>query len=112
MKYKHFILAAILSISSFYSFADTYPRNYAIDILHYAFELKLSDNTDEIIGQTTISILIKTADVKQIRLDLINQTEQRLQKGMVVSSVSYNNNKVSFTHKNDALIIQLPSAAT
>ena len=112
MKYKHFILAVILSISSLYSFADTYPRNYAIDILHYAFELKLSDNTDEIIGKTTISILIKTADVKQIRLDLINQTEQRLQKGMVVSSVSYNDTKLIFTHKNDALIIQLPSAAT
>ena len=111
MKYKHFILTVILSISSLYSFADTYPRNYAIDILHYAFELKLSDNTDQIIGKTTISILIKTADVKQIRLDLINQTEQRLQKGMVVSAVSYNDSKVNYTHTNDALVIQLPAAA-
>ncbi|MEI8097773.1 MAG: hypothetical protein WCG74_03015, partial [Sediminibacterium sp.] len=112
MKIKHFILAIILSSSSLYSFADTYPKNYAIDILHYAFELKLSDNTDVIIGKTTISVLIKTANVKQIRLDLINQTEQRLQKGMVVSSVSYNDNKVNFTHNNDALVIQLPIAAT
>lgn len=112
MKLKHLILSLILSISSLYSFADTYPRNYAVDILHYAFELKLSDNTDEIIGKTTISVLIKANDVKQIRLDLVNQTEQRMQKGMIVSSVSYNETALSFTHKNDALIIQLPSAAT
>ncbi len=112
MKYKQIILAVILSISSFYCFADSYPKNYSIDILHYVFELKLSDNTDEIIGKTTISVLIKTNDVTQIRLDLINQTEQRLQKGMIVVSVSYNETNVNFTHINDALIIQLPSAAT
>jgi aminopeptidase N len=67
----------------------------------------LSDNTDEILGKASISVLFKTNDVKQIRLDLINTNGKYLQKGMVVESVSYNNTKASFSHKNDALIIQL-----
>lgn len=107
MKYKYFVLTTILSVLAIFCRADNYPRNYSIDILHYLFELKLSDNTDEIIGKTSISVLFKTNDVKQIRLDLINANGKYLQKGMVVESVSYNNTNAGFTHKNDALIIQL-----
>ena len=107
MKYKHVALTTILSVLAIFCRADNYPRNYSIDILHYLFELKLSDNTDEILGKASIAVLFKTNDVKQIRLDLINTNGKYLQKGMVVESVSYNNTKASFSHKNDALIIQL-----
>ncbi len=107
MGYKKFVLVALLSISINYCFADKYPRNYSVDIIHYIFELKLSDNTDEIFGKATIRILFKKADIKQIRLDLINRTELRLRKGMVVESITYNNIKVEFTHQNDELFIQL-----
>ncbi len=107
MKYKHITLTTILSVLAIFCHADNYPRNYSIDILHYLFELKLSDNTDEIFGKASISVLFKTNDVKQIRLDLINTNGKYLQKGMVVESVSYNNTKASFSHKNDALMIQL-----
>lgn len=109
MNYKFLLAFFLISVSSMYCFADSYPRNYSVDILHYAFELKLSDNTDEIIGKTTLSILFKSNEVKQVRLDLTNQTAQRLQKGMVVEFVTCNNAKVNFTHKNDALIILLSS---
>lgn len=112
MKLKHLILSLMLSICSPHSYADTYPRNYALDIQHYVFELKLSDQSDEIFGKATISFLIKSNDVKQLRLDLVNQTEQRMQKGMLVTAVSYQGASLNFTHKNDALIIQLPAAAT
>ena len=107
MKYKYFALTTILSVLVIFCRADNYPRNYSIDILHYLFELKLSDNTDEIFGKASIAVLFKTNDVKQIRLDLINTNGKYLQKGMVVESVSYNNTNASFSHKNDALIIQL-----
>ena len=110
MKYKQFILAFFFSVVATYSFADTYPRNYSLDVLHYVFELKLSDKTDEIIGTTSITILFKTNDTKQIRLDFINKTEQRLDKGMIVESVTYNNTKAGFIHKSDVLLIQLPSS--
>jgi hypothetical protein len=59
MKYKKFILATLYSLFICNCFADNYPRNYSIDIIHYAFEIKLSDNTDEIFGKATIQILFK-----------------------------------------------------
>jgi len=111
MKYKYFALTTILSFLVSFCRADNYPRNYSIDILHYLFELKLSDNTDEIMGKASIAVLFKTNDVKQIRLDLINKNGKYLQKGMVVESVSYNNTKADFTHTNDALVIQLSAKA-
>jgi aminopeptidase N len=111
MKYRKFILVTLYSLFIFNCFADNYPRNYSIDIIHYAFELKLSDNTDEIFGKATIQILSKTNDIRQIRLDLVNKTTERSDKGMVVESVMYNNIKVAFTHQHDALFIQLGSPA-
>ena len=87
--------------------ADKYPFNYNIDILHYKFELVLSDATDEIRGTTSITILFKKNDIKQFRLDLANKTVERKNKGMEIESVMLNGEAVSFTHKNDALFIQL-----
>ena len=57
--------------------ADSYPINKNIDIKHYAFELSLSDNNDEIIGTTKITITFKQAGVENFRLDLINKTLDR-----------------------------------
>jgi aminopeptidase N len=87
MKVPKIIFAALCSLIIHPCFADDYPRNYAIDIIHYAFELKLSDDTDEISGKATIRILFKTSESRQIRLDLINKTAERSGKGMLVESV-------------------------
>jgi aminopeptidase N len=111
MKSKHILLSAILVLFfAQYSYADTYPRNYSIDILHYAFDLQFSDNTDEMLGKASITIQFKKSDVKQVRLDLINASEKWKGKGMSVQSVTYNNQSVSYTHRNDALLIELPTA--
>ena len=107
MIYRKIALPLFLSLISLTSFADKYPRNYSIDIIHYSFELTLSDNTDEIIGRTTISLQFKTTDVKQLRFDLANKTDKRIGKGMVVESVMFNNMPLEFTHENDALFIKL-----
>jgi aminopeptidase N len=111
VKHKIFIFTTLLNFVICTCFADNYPRNYSIDIIHYAFDLKLSDNTDEILGKATIQVLFKTNDIRQIRLDLVNKTAERSGKGMVVESVMYNNVKVAFTHEQDALFIQLGAAA-
>ena len=68
MKYKYVALTTILSVLAIFCRADNYPRNYSIDVLHYLFELKLSDNTDEILGKASIAVLFKTNDVKQSQL--------------------------------------------
>ncbi len=105
-------LFAIIILSYTNSFADSYPRNYSIDILHYAFNLGFSDNNDEMLGKASITMQFKKNDVKQIRLDLINQSEKWKGKGMSVQSVTYKNQPLSFTHKNDELLIQLAKTPT
>ncbi len=107
MKIKHYFLFIVLLLSARNIFADNYPRNYSIDIIHYSFKLNLFDNTDEIIGSAFISILFKKNDIKQVRLDLINKSEQRQGMGMSVESVTCNNQSIPYTHTRDELIIQV-----
>jgi aminopeptidase N len=110
MKLKSLLIAALLITSINYAHADGYPRNYAIDIIHYAFNLTFSDQTDEMKGIASITLQCKQKDVKQIRLDLINQSDKWKGKGMSVQSVSINEKALKFTHKNDELLIQLEAA--
>lgn len=91
------------------SYADNYPRNYSVDIIHYAFELSLSDQSDEIFGKASIIVLFKQNGVKQIRLDLVNKTILRKDKGMSIESITIGNEPVVYTHNNDEVFIQLPS---
>jgi len=106
-----FTIAALILIPTITK-ADSYPINKNIDIKHYAFELSLSDNNDEIIGTTKITITFKQAGVENFRLDLINKTLDRKDKGMLVDGVSIDNIAIGYTHQNDALIINLPKAST
>lgn len=110
MKRKSFLFFFLLLLTVMNGYADTYPRNYNIDILHYAFDLQFSDNTDEINGKASISFVCKKADIKQLRLDLVNIADKWKGKGMTVQEVSYQNQTLSFTHKNDELLIQLAAA--
>jgi hypothetical protein len=50
---------------STFVYADKYPKNHTIDIIHYKFELSLSDFSDEIIGTASLRILFKTDDSKK-----------------------------------------------
>ncbi len=88
--------------------ADNYPFNKYIDIKHYIFQLSLSDNNDEIIGTTQITVNFKQSGIQNFRLDLINKSTEKKNKGMLVDGVSIFNNSVRYTHENDALIIFLP----
>jgi aminopeptidase N len=110
MKLKSLLIAALLITSINYAHADGYPRNYAIDIIHYAFNLTFSDQTDEMKGIASITLQCKQKDVKQIRLDLINQADKWKGKGMSVQSVSLYNKALNFTHHNDELLIQLDAS--
>ena len=55
--------AATLFLCPVITKADTYPINKNIDVKHYAFELSLSDNNDEIIGVANITITFKQAGI-------------------------------------------------
>ncbi|MFH5834102.1 hypothetical protein [Halalkalibaculum sp. DA384] len=92
-------------------FADDYPKNHDIDIQHYAFALTLSDQSDEIKGEATVTVSFKKDDLQQMRLDLINRTSARDGRGMVVESVTSGGKTLQFTHENDALVIQFAEPA-
>ena len=92
--------------------ADTYPINKNIDIKHYVFNLSLSDADNEITGTTLVTINFKEAGMQNFRLDFINKTSARQNKGMVVDAVTSSNAAVNYTHQNDALIISLPAPST
>jgi aminopeptidase N len=112
MRSKYCLILLFVCFFSNKSFADTYPRNYAIDVLHYRFEVAVNDNNNEIIGKASISIQFKKSNIKQFRLDLMNQTEKRKGKGMLVQSISSNHQTLNFTHVGDSLMIQLAKPST
>ena len=87
------------------TWADTYPRQTSVDVQHYVFSLTLSDDTDEIVGETVVTVRLVRPDVKELSLDLASPASG---KGMTVMSVSSSSLDVPFTHKADWLNITLP----
>ena len=106
MKFKIYLYTIVLTVISLSAWADNYPRNYNVDIIHYNFKIQLSDKTDEIIGTTKVNLVFKKENIKDFRLDLVNiDKNSTLKKGMEVESVLLNGVPVSFTHQENNLHI-------
>jgi len=103
---------ALFFVLPLLSKADTYPINKNIDVKHYVFNLSLSDADNEITGATLVTINFKEAGMQNFRLDFINKTSARQNKGMVVDAVTSSNATLNYTHQNDELIISLPTPST
>jgi aminopeptidase N len=110
-KLTKYFFNIILSTLPLFAWADQYPINNNIDIKHYSFQLHLTDSNDEIIGITQVTVNFKQAGMQNFRLDLINKSSEKKDKGMVVEGVSISNATVKYTHENDALIIYLPKSS-
>ena len=109
---RSFYLQVLLLLLPLLGWADIYPVNKNIDIQHYKFALSLSDSADVIYGTAQITILFKKAGMQNFRLDLINKTAARKEKGMVIDAIKVNNASVAYTHQNDEVIISLPKPST
>lgn len=81
-----------------HDYTDSYPRNHAIDIVGYVFELTLSDDTDAIQGRTTVDARFDEPGQDQLRLDLVDMT---------VTAVSWDGESLDWTHEDGALRIDL-----
>ena len=103
------LLLFVLILSCSFVFADSYPRNPNIDVLHYKFQLTLSDETDEIRGHAEIEIQFKVDDVSEFALDLIGQLHPDSTNGMTVTGITQNEQAVAFSHKNYRIHFQLRS---
>lgn len=90
-----------------FNFTDPYPKNPKVDALNYAFNIELSDNTDEIVCEVTVDVRYRGEGVEYLRLDLINASAALENKGMTVSAVTSGAEPVSYTHENDELMIKL-----
>ena len=86
---------------------DGYPKNWGIDMLHYAFALQLSDDTDVITGQATIEARYLEPEQSTLRLDLINQSVALEGKGMTVDRVHIGGEDLPFRHEDNQVFIEL-----
>ncbi len=104
------LLAASFSALAAASMADTYPRQPAVDALHYAFHLTLTDEADVIEGEAVIDLRFLRDGVTSVALDLVKAKDG---KGMTVSSVRWGEVPAAFEHLEDRLSIALtgPSRA-
>ena len=76
----YFFLFGLWMFSPFFVKADHYPINKNIDVIHYAFNLSLSDSTNEILGSTLVTVKFKEAGMQNLRLDFVNKTDLRQAK--------------------------------
>lgn len=90
-------------------FADTYPKDPRIDIINYAYKIKLSDATDKIEAEATVEARFLADGVTTLRLDLTNIGTDG--KGMTVSKVISEGKELNYTHQNNVLLITLPTAS-
>jgi len=104
-------LRLVLALSASLLFADTYPRQFGVDVQHYVFRVTLSDDNDEIAGETTVDLRFVKDGVAQFTLDLVSEkASEKGGKGMAVSEVSANGIALPYVHSADRLSITLPAA--
>jgi aminopeptidase N len=94
--------------------ADTYPRQPGVDVVHYVFRVALSDASDEITGEATVTVKFLRDLVGDLTLDL---TSPASGKGMTVQSVRRGgpidipgppSDAIMFTHADNRLRLVLP----
>src|SRR5262245_22577839 len=111
---RTWILIALALLPPMAAAADTYPRQPGIDALHYVFRLGLSDGSNEITGETTITVKFLRDGVADLTLDLASLSAG---KGMTVQSVRRGGSletpgpamdNLMFTHTDSRLRLVLP----
>jgi aminopeptidase N len=86
---------------------DTYPRQVGVNPQHYVFALTLSDSTDQIVGESTVTMAFTKDGLTTFFLDL---TTANNGKGMTVTAVtadSATGAPLRFTHARNHLNITL-----
>jgi aminopeptidase N len=87
--------------------ADTYPRQPGVDAIHYVFRLTVTDESNEITGESTATLRAVAPGVTDVFLDLASPAQG---KGMMVSAVTGSAGPLQYTHTADRLRVGLPAA--
>lgn len=94
--------------------ADTYPRQSGIDVIHYVFRLGLTDASNEISGETTITVRYLRDGVADLTLDLASpaggrgMTVQSVRKGGPIDTPGPADDNIVFMHADNRLRLVLP----
>jgi len=88
--------------------ADTYPRQPAVDVLHYRFALALDDAKDELSGTAAIDVRFVRDGATSLWLDLVG-VDAATGRGMRVESVTSGGDAVPFVHEGDRLTLRIAS---
>ena len=79
-----------------------------MDAEHYVFRLTLlTTDSNEIEGEATVRLRMTANGVKDALLDLTSATPDG--KGMTVTRVTSNGQRVRFTHEHDRVRLPLPA---
>src|SRR5436309_14782989 len=92
----------------FFSFAARAQSSHGstsdvVDVLHYRFEIELSNQSDAITGKATITVKF-LAPVSEIKFDLVSLQEE---KGMIAFEVTEAGKQLKTNQADDVLSIQL-----
>jgi aminopeptidase N len=82
-------------------------RAQTIDVQHYKYEIELSDNSDAINGKAFITTKF-LADAPIVKFDLVSGEDEQ---GMYVFQVMENSRLLTFTHRNNEVVINLGKPA-
>lgn len=91
------------------TYSQPFIYNPAVDVQHYDFNVKVTDDNDSLMGKALITVKF-LQHTNTVVFDLISLTAEG--KGMVVTGVKENNSPVVFTHQNDQLIIDVSPAGS
>ena len=95
---KGLVLVFVFLVS--HTFAQT--TFTGVDVQHYSFAITLNDNNDTIKGQAAITIKF-LQDVSPVQVNLVKKNSKS--KGMLVSSVTENGKRLSFSQDSDVVNI-------
>jgi aminopeptidase N len=104
-------LALLLAVTGPLASADVYPRQPGLDVVHYAFRLTLSDETDAITGEATIEVQVRSDGVSALALDLAQPKPNAPERGMSVDDVAEAGASLRYEHANDRLLIHFARPA-
>lgn len=81
-----------------------------VDVLHYTFDLAVSDSSDVLRGVCRVQVRCTSPGVQTLALDLVALRPGG--KGMKVARVQVNDAAATFSHQNEQLAIALPAYRT
>lgn len=102
---KVILLILLAAVAKPFFAQDHQARFESIDVLHYDFEIELSDSSDVIRGVAHLQILLKK-ELNHFSLDLVNLNPEGL--GMTIDSISEKGERVKYDHRDDQIDILAP----